>query len=156
MYIGIDPGLSGAIAFLNKSSLFIYDMPIQKVRSKKKIDAAKLAEILKSYKTKNALAVVELVGPMPNQGVVSTFNFGYGAGIIEGILRALLVKTVFIRPNVWKPAMGLSSKKVQSLGLARNVFPKQFHYFKRQKDDGRAEASLMAYFARKNMGHILD
>ena len=91
--IGIDPGLSGAIAITqNNKVLEIYDMPvIQKVKNKKQINSAQLVNIIKQSVNSNEeiAVVVEQVNAMPGQGVTSMFNFGQTFGAIKGICAAL-------------------------------------------------------------------
>ena len=151
MIIGIDPGFSGAIAFLYPDNvLHIKDMPIRAIMNRKQVDGHAFALILKAYKYRGAaFAAIEDVHSMPGQGVTSTFRFGYNAGILLGVLQALDIKVLRIKPSVWKVALGLSSDKSKSLTLAKKLFPAYKEYFTRAKDDGRAEAALLAHFARE-------
>jgi len=154
MIIGIDPGFTGAIAFLeidvlDQCHLMIKDMPLKKIMGRNQVDSVKLACDFKIAKEQypDALAIVEDVHAMPEQGVTSTFRFGYNAGILLGVLQALDIKVLRAKPAVWKPALGLSRDKARSLRLARILFSDYTSYFERRKDDGRAEAALLAYFA---------
>ena len=167
MIIGIDPGFSGAIATLNSTNgygspklktelcdLTVWDMPLIQINGRPQVDAKQFAHKLrymtKIHKVSIQFAAVEDVHAMPEQGVVSTFRFGYNAGILLGVLQALNIKVLRIKPNVWKPALGLSRDKNDSLKLARKLFPRYSKkYFTRKKDDGRAEAALLAHFARE-------
>ncbi len=156
MVIGIDPGFNGAVSFLhkdvsNKDILTINDLPVKMINDRKQICEVRFADILKHpsiipYKT---LAVIEDVHAMPKQGVVSMFRFGYNAGILLGALACLRIKTVKIKPAVWKSSLGLSSDKKESLAMAKRLFPDNKSDFVLAKHDGRAEAALIAYWARK-------
>ena len=79
--VGIDPGLSGAIAVLEeKKVLALFDMPVMSEgkKNKNQLNSAQLVNILKEN-TKNdddIAVVVEQVNAMPGQGVTSMFNFG--------------------------------------------------------------------------------
>ena len=84
---------------------------------------------------------------MPGQGVVSTFRFGYNAGILLGVLEAHRIQVLRVNPSSWKSALNLSSNKKDSLKLAIKKFPIYKAYFARMKDDGRAEAALIASYA---------
>ena len=150
MIIGIDPGFTGAIAFLNRNKLLIQDLPIRLIMKKKQIDERKFAAIIKDAPCID-YAAIEDVHSMPNQGVASTFTFGYNAGILLGVLAAHNIKILKVRPNVWKPALGLDRDKKKSLVLARKVFPDYQSYFKLMKHNGRAEAALIAHFAQKSL-----
>ena len=147
--IGIDPGFSGAIALLNNIGLTIYDMPVHLIKGRNQVDAKQLNCIIKNVATE--FAIIEDVHAMPEQGVTSTFRFGYNAGILLGVLAANDVKILRVMPAVWKTALGLSKNKKDSLALAKKTFPAYQDLFKRAKDDGRAEAALMAFMGYNNM-----
>jgi crossover junction endodeoxyribonuclease RuvC len=83
--LGIDPGLSGAIALLrNGEYAEVWDMPTmgRGSGSKQQINAAEVARILRECPP--CTAYMELVGAMPGQGVSSMFNFGKAAGAVMG------------------------------------------------------------------------
>lgn len=151
--IGVDPGLSGAIAIIDAKTTSIvdlHDMPIIEYKRKKnQIDLYTLASIVDAHAKQTKMAIVEEVGAMPKQGVVSTFRFGYVTGIVVGVLSANYISITQIKPSVWKPALGLSRDKEDSRVLASKLYPKEVHRWARKKDDGRAEALLLAWFGRK-------
>lgn len=94
---------------------------------------------------------VELVNAMPDQGVTSMFNMGKGLGIWLGIIAALGLPSVHITPVVWKKAMltaGSGQDKGASILHALRLFPNAADYLTRKKDDGRAEALLIAAYLR--------
>ena len=79
--IGIDPGLSGAIAVLeDKKVLGIFDMPVmaEGKKNKRQLNSAQLVNVIKSNINldEEISVVVEQVNAMPGQGVTSMFNFG--------------------------------------------------------------------------------
>ena len=157
--LGIDPGLQGALCLL---SLFdrridVFDMPISEGR----VDPARLAGIVEMCKLRgNIVAAVELVSSMPRQA--GAFNFGISAGIIHGALGALGVPFTLVPPTVWKPACGLrralnesqASTKTRARELAMKLWPAQADLFRRIKDDGRAEAALIARHYAQKMGWL--
>lgn len=157
--IGIDPGFSGAIAFLNRSSsdyllgscLKIYDLPLQMHMGRRQVDPKALTQYIQNYQASFcgiSFAIVEDVSAMPGQGVTSMFRFGYNAGILLGVLGALGIETLKTPSKVWKSALNLTRNKKDSLKMARKLFPDNTKDFTRVKDDGRAEAALIAYFAK--------
>jgi crossover junction endodeoxyribonuclease RuvC len=92
--IGIDPGLSGAIAVINGTdSLIVIDMPTMTVerngKAKRQVSATELAQLLGDAKSDDCHVFVEKVSAMAGQGVTSVFSFGRSFGMIEGILAAL-------------------------------------------------------------------
>lgn len=146
----VDPGFQGGIAIYDPIAhklIAAIPMPLlPKIDNKKKlIDSGKLAEFLKMYERELAFVVVEAAGSHPGQSVSAMFRYGYGAGIIEGIFAAKRIPIKFIYPAVWKQVLGLSPDKEKSLVLARKLFPDKVGEFSRKKDDGVAEAALMAY-----------
>lgn len=86
-HIGIDPGLSGAIAVLTDDTLQIHDMPVMTVdrngKAKRQVSANELAELLNLYAGKDCHVYCERVSAMAGQGVTSVFSFGRSFGMIE-------------------------------------------------------------------------
>ena len=102
--VGIDPGLSGAIAILeNNKVLNIFDMPVmaEGKKNKRQLNSAQLVSIIKDgTKPESEIAVVvEQVNAMPGQGVTSMFNFGQTFGAIKGVCAALELPIFFVRPS---------------------------------------------------------
>ncbi len=159
--IGIDPGFSGAVAVYNptdKTIVAVEDMPLAHESSfigqaKHKIDVQALASLILRYGSQSSLAVVERVSAAPGQGVSSMFRFGEGFGMIQGIIACHGLRLLMPPPSVWKASMNLSSDKKQSLILVRTKFPDDAErYFARVKDNGRAEALILAMFGAKSLG----
>lgn len=140
----IDPGLSGAIAWISSEGdalIHIDDMPVIEVNGKKKVNAAALAKLLKDRWAD--LVVVEAVSAMPGNGGVSMFNFGYSAGILEGVCAALGCPLKMVRPATWKKQAGVPADKGACRMMAQRYWPGA-NYFTRVKDEGRADAALLA------------
>lgn len=139
MIVGIDPGLTGAIACVTGTELmFVEDMPNFDGR----VDTQRLRAILDLSGIE--MVVIENVHSMPGQGVASSFKFGRALGAAEGVVGGLYYPHVRLTPQKWKQTMGLIGKdKDASRGLARELWPGT-KFFDRKKDDGRAEAALIA------------
>lgn len=146
MVIGIDPGFSGAICFYDKKYFEVYDLPLKMFMGRQQIDGQAFTKLIND-RPAISFAIIEDVHAMPNQGIVSTSRFLYNAGILMGVLNALDIKVLKVKPSVWKSALNLNSDKKKSLALAKKSFPGYEESFKRAKDDGRAEAALLAKFA---------
>ena len=149
--IGIDPGISGAIAIFEDEKLnCVVDMPTLKIASgktmKSHISAIALVDILDGWSPNEAHVVIEKVGAMPGQGVTSMFNFGRSAGIIEGVVAAMHFPSTYVTPASWTKAVGRAAGKDASRMRAMELFPAKADLFKRAKDDGRADAALIAYW----------
>jgi crossover junction endodeoxyribonuclease RuvC len=143
--VSIDPGLSGAIALLDGDQLVaVEDMPA----IAKRVNAAVLDTLLADWKHtfgNISRVVIENVHAMPKQGVTSSFTFGRAFGVAEGVAIAAGHVVTYAEPSVWKASMGLRGKpKDASRQLATDLWPSWSDSFKRVKDDGRAEAALMA------------
>lgn len=156
-YVGVDPGLSGALAFYDPAAgdLQVWDMPVHsiKVNGKKKntLDIFGLANIIDPMANEVIMAAVEEVGAMPKQGVTSSFNFGFNAGCAQMAIAAYFIPMKTIRPNVWKAALGVSRDKDQARRQASRLLPKHSNLWPLVKHDGRAEAAMLAYYlARLN------
>ena len=127
--IGIDPGLSGALAILeNKRVLGIFEMPVmpEGKKNKRQLNSAQLVNILRdNIKINNEIAVVvEQVNAMPGQRVTSMFNFGQTFGAIKGVCAALNLPIYLVRPSKWKKHFELiNSSKDSSRTKAIEMYP---------------------------------
>lgn len=147
--LGIDPGLSGALALLDSEGVaeLVADLPVIRDGKLSWIDGAALqGTLLDALHGRSCRAAVERVGAMPRQGIASAFNFGAGLGSILGVLQTLGLPIDLVTPAQWKAAMGLSRDKRASLHKARLLFP--CADLTLAKHDGRAEALLLAHYAR--------
>lgn len=100
-YIGIDPGLGGAVAIKNGDSVSVFDVPTAKTKKgKEDYDLAAMSKILAPYK--GAVAYIEDVHAMPGNGGVSMFNFGRGKGLWEMAIVANGLTIVYVSPQTWK------------------------------------------------------
>jgi len=79
-------------------------------------------------------------------GSASSFAFGYSAGIIEGIAACMQLPLQIIPAAVWKRRAGVSRDKGAARQQAQRLWPASAKLFSRVKDDGRAEAALLARF----------
>jgi crossover junction endodeoxyribonuclease RuvC len=150
--IGIDPGLSGAIAILeNNKVLNIFDIPVMSEgkKNKKQLNSALLVSLLKENinNKEDVAVVVEQVNAMPGQGVTSMFNFGQTFGAIKGICAALDLPIFFVRPSKWKKYFELiNSSKDSSRTKAIEMYPKLSNQLSKKKDVNKSDAILIARF----------
>jgi crossover junction endodeoxyribonuclease RuvC len=126
-------------------------MPTLKIASgktmKSHISAVTLVDILDGWYPRNENhVVIEKVGALPGNGSVSMFNFGRSAGIIEGVVAAMQFPSTYVTPQQWTKAVGRAAGKDASRMRAMELFPTRAELFKRAKDDGRADAALIAYW----------
>lgn len=159
--IGIDPGHGGSLVVVDMATLHpvaIYDMPLHELRGRTAIDQVALVDLISYHRADTRFAIIERVGPAPRQGLASTFRFGEGYGVIQGVLSALNIQFLTVTPQAWKSAIGATADKNQSRELAMKIFPAAAPHLKRVKDDGRAEALLLASYGAniKDMFSAVD
>ena len=150
--IGIDPGLSGAIAILEDNKvLSIFDMPVmaEGKKNKRQLNSAQLVDIIKeNIKINDDIAVVvEQVNAMRGQGVTSMFNFGQTFGAIKGVCAALKLPIFFVRPSKWKKHFDLlNSSKDSSRTKVIEMYPSLSNQLTKKKDVNKSDAILIARF----------
>jgi len=149
--IGVDPGLSGAVAVLDDTGdlALLSDLPTlaagKGAKISRRLDPAGLARLLEPYRGKVTLALVEQVAARPGQGVASVFSLGDSFGTIRAVLACLAVPVRLVPPAEWKRAYRLDSDKERARAKAIELFPSADLH--RKADHNRAEALLMARFA---------
>lgn len=172
--IGIDPGLTGALALIHDGKLLATaDMPVMmkgtgKALVKNEVNPAALAQLLRTWLSPDAMArarfVVETVNSRPVSGPPelcpvckhdrkalgssSVFSMGDSIGAIRGTLAALGCRIEWVPAARWKGYFrlpgGHAGKEV-ARAMAIKLFPAAD--LARKKDHNRAEALLIAQFA---------
>jgi len=156
-YIGIDPGLQGAVAIIQSVGVVIIDTPTMQVKKgkgkKTEYLPIEMAEVLIAYP--GCQVFIEKLHSMPGQGVSSSFRLGEGYGLWVGIVSALKLPLTKVTPQAWKKVMmaGLADKD-SARGRAQELFPGVAHLLKRKKDCDRADALLLAEYGRRSCGDI--
>lgn len=164
--IGIDPGCKGAVAVLADGRYDgVEDLPHSKTsKGTNEVNGAALAMLLRDVRLRHPgatfLVSIERVGNMPRfgkggtpikMGASTMFAFGLGAGIIRGVVQALGLPYDLPPPATWKAGVGLTGKpKDYSRTVAIQRFPEAAHMLKRVKDDGRADALMLARYGYQN------
>ena len=154
LIIGIDPGISGSICFMqNGKILEVVEMPTmaEGKKNKRQVNGSQIYnEILeKIHNTdkQEIRVIIEQVSAMPGQGVTSMFNFGQSFGILKGICSAMQLPVYFVRPAKWKKYFGLiNSEKDASRTRAIEMFPYFSSQLSKKKDSNKADAILIASF----------
>jgi crossover junction endodeoxyribonuclease RuvC len=145
--LGIDPGLTGGLALLCGEELAAIPMPVLTLNGKGEIDLAAVRATLSVWDP--AHAWIEQQQAMPRQGVASSFRTGQNYGDLRGFLVASLVPFSIVRPAVWKKAMSVPADKGAAIAIATRTFPAFSHLWSRKKDDGVAEAALIAAYGQQ-------
>jgi len=161
LILGIDPGLTGGIALHCSTNGLVWVKPMptmEKARVGKKpldvLDEAGLLALMQSvarYQMPNAL-YLEQVGGIPGQSAPAAFNFGHGYGAIRMAAMTLNIPIEPVVSSKWKPAMRAPKDKKGARFRASELFPAHAHLWPRVKDDGLAEAAMIAaYGARQQL-----
>ena len=145
LYIGIDPGTSGGLAYLSRHFTEVVKMPK---------DLQGLWQILAGED--DAIAVIEKVHSSPQMGVKSAFTFGTGVGAIHMACIAAGIRMELVTPQKWQKEFGLiqrgrkigegdTDKKNRNKAKASELFPElvMTHW--------KADALLLAEYGRRNL-----
>ena len=154
LIIGIEPGISGSICFLDNGKILdVIEMPIMTdgKKNKKQVNGSQvyneISKRIKQFEKNQIRVVIEHVSAMPGQGVTSMFNFGQSFGILKGICTAMQLPMYFVRPAKWKKYFNLlNSEKDASRTRAIEIFPYFSSQLSRKKDSNKADAILIASF----------
>lgn len=156
MIVGIDPGASGAIAWLDDFGRLIEvrDLPVAKVNGRTVLVPSALAAMLREQGREPIHAYVETMASRPNDGRVGSMALGRNFGMIEGVLAGVGVPLTPVGPRKWKRVLNVPADKSASRARAAQLWPGLAGTFARVKDDGRAEAALIGlYGANAMQGH---
>jgi crossover junction endodeoxyribonuclease RuvC len=149
--LGIDVGLTGAIAvFDNDRLVTVHDMPTlhDGPAKRRSINGPLLADVI--AQSSATRAYVELVGARPGEGPVGAFSFGRALGVIEGVCAGLNVEVRLLAPRKWKNRVGIPAGPNKDMARSEAIrrWPANAALFARVRDDGRAEAALIAVAGR--------
>ncbi len=149
--LGIDPGLDGALAVLDGETVRLCDTPTCRTASGSTLVDEMACILLRPYAGR-AHAVLEAVSGRPGQGTASARSIGPRVRALAGVPGGPGDRAG-VMPAVWKRALGLTgADKSASRGRAQALFPQVRGDLQRVKDHGRAEALLLAEWARRRQG----
>lgn len=153
--LGVDPGMTGALALVQvdePTTLITYAIPTRTIKGKTQMDGVTLAAWVDAHRNLIGRAYVEQVTSRPRQA--GQFQFGINTGVIHGIILANAIPMTLVPPQTWKAHYSLKRAaeqsykqvKTESRTLASKIWPDHAKAFARVKDDGVAEASLIALY----------
>jgi crossover junction endodeoxyribonuclease RuvC len=151
LILGVDIGARGTVAIVDAATgelVEVHDMPAlaEGPKGRTAVNPALLADLI--HRADAGHAFVELVGARPGEGPVGAFAFGRCRGVVEGVLGAVGVPATHLAPAAWKRVIGIAPGKERTKDAARSEairrWPGKAGLFARVKDDGRAEAALIA------------
>lgn len=167
--LGVDPGANGALALLTEKGLeSVRDMPVATVLrgtrlSASELDVNQVMEIVSVMQPD--VCWMEYTRSHPSDSPIAAYTFGRLAGAVEAVVRSINAPFHFVSPQHWKRAMGLTIGSQATTGIkqtqieklrkerarveAMRLFPASSELFRRVKDDGRAEAALIAAYGMR-------
>jgi len=157
MIIACDPGLSGAIALWcwQTGRLDVVRMPVQQKhiagrKLRTVIDEGEVLSTLQAFSAMGATHLfIEAVGGLPGQSAPAAFNFGHGYGAVRMAALAAGLALEAIPPAVWKQALKVPKDKHAARHRASEMIPTHKHLWGMAKDDGLAEAALLALYGER-------
>lgn len=158
--LGVDPGASGALAILDHDGaiIAIEDMPAA--------TGAALGACIRTLLDDIApwqieRAWIEGAAARPGQSAPATWKQAANHGGILAALGALSIPVEIVQTPTWRKTHGITIPatvakadkrkhgKQMSRQKAMELWPADAHLFRRVKDDGRAEAALLAEHGRR-------
>jgi crossover junction endodeoxyribonuclease RuvC len=157
LWVGIDPGLSGALAIISTSgetsSAVVFDCPVfsERAGGKRDYDIVGMEALLaKANRASQITVALEWPSWAGLKGKLAAASIARSCSIWETLLTVEALAYNRVVPHVWKRKMGLIGKgKDASRALAMRLWPDLRDQLQRKKDDGRAEALLLAEYLRR-------
>lgn len=171
VYLGIDPGKSGAIVAIDEKGNILSKDVIPLIGTD--VDPKGIFDLVNQYKGKyNAVVILEEVHSLHKMAANTNFSMGHTLGIILGIVVASQLKLIRVQPKTWQKETWITSEieylpkkedqlkpsintKLTSMKAAHRLFPTaDFRKNGRSKNDhdGICDAILLAeYGRRKNL-----
>jgi len=172
IYIGIDPGKDGGIAYINTLTGEVGKTGIPKIGDE--VDLNKYCDYLRALTKGSHHVILENVHSIFGASAKSNFSFGKNNGHIEGFLVALGAKYTLVTPKKWQAEMweGVpivkintgkkttkgnikykNDTKATSLKAVKRLFP-QIDLRKTTRStkphDGIVDALLLAEYGKRN------
>lgn len=143
LYLGIDPGNNGSLCILDDREIVFIDYKDKALRG--------YIQHIKGLNKDNIVVAVEEVNSMPKQGVKSTFTFGTNYGLIQGMLQALEISYILVKPQIWQRKLLIPAKsdKKKIASIILNIYPNASIYGARGGLlDGRSDSLCIAHYMK--------
>ena len=151
--LGIDPGMTGGLAELDDTGKVVQVLPMP--MTGKELDVDTIIGVVHGL-PEGSRVFVERVASMPKQGVASSFKFGYGTGMLHGIIRSARVPLELVGPVQWQkcgPGATGGDKDITAAWAARNFPGTQLILPRcRKVHEGIADALGIAWFGHLKYG----
>lgn len=167
-YIGIDPGTKGYISIIDETGKFIESFPL--LKNAKNIDVVEISNTLLNLSKyeDNCRVIIENIHAIFGSSAKGTFNFGFIAGLIEGVIATIGLPYTKINPKIWQKEMfrGVNvitkpstTSKTQVIDTKKMSFLASHRIFPtvdlrrtskcKNEDDNFSDSLLMAEYGRR-------
>lgn len=150
--IGIDPGVTGGIAFYD-GDWHVEPMPAIPAGKKRELDFAMIRRKLSGFSSGKVTVFIEKVSPVPKGSAMSAFTFGAGWGMLQGLCTGLVLPFQLIPAQTWQKTMtgGKGKSKFPKITIltAHRLFPYLAETIR--DHDGMADALLIGEYGRRLM-----
>jgi hypothetical protein len=104
-YIGIDPGVKGCISIVDETGKFIESFFL--LKNAKNVDAVEISNTLLNLSKyeDNCHVIIENIHAIFGSSAKGTFNFGFIAGLIEGVIATIGLPYTKVNPKIWQKEM---------------------------------------------------
>lgn len=167
-YIGIDPGVKGCISIVDETGKFIESFFL--LKNAKNVDAVEISNTLLNLSKyeDNCHVIIENIHAIFGSSAKGTFNFGFIAGLIEGIIATIGLPYTKINPKIWQKEMfrGINVvTKLSTTGKTQVIDTKKMSFLAshrifptvdlrrtnkcKNEDDNFSDSLLMAEYGRR-------
>lgn len=104
-YIGIDPGVKGCISIVDETGKFIESFFL--LKNAKNVDTVEISNTLLNLSKyeDNCHVIIENIHAIFGSSAKGTFNFGFIAGLIEGVIATIGLPYTKVNPKIWQKEM---------------------------------------------------
>lgn len=154
--VGIDPGVSGAIAVITKARhvLYLERMPWHPVgqgkHPRKEVSAAELFGVLKRWEEHEPILILEWPQVLPKWGAQTGHSLGFAKATVKTLGVVLGYRILTPSPQIWKKAMAvptsstMAGRKAAARSIVSDLYPGVV--LPSDRNENLAEALLLAEY----------
>ena len=146
IYLGVDPGMDGAVAFLGDHSAQVYDMADREI----------VLRLLREHPGDITLAMIEDCHAFPKINATTNFKMGCALAFWEGVFAALLIPCEKVAAGKWQRTIcgalpkGRPAKKKAIAEWAARQWPGiELRGPRGAVKDGRSDALCIARYGQR-------
>ena len=157
VYIGIDNGVSGAVAALNQNGLQYAKIPIVKEYGRNMVDATRLQTLILEFLDFDGEAAIVYERPTGSKSARAGASMAASFAVVDSVLKLNGLRREAITPTKWQRNWWgkVENTKAEALRVARGIWPdEKFLATERSKvpHDGIVDACLIAEWCRQRFG----